>query len=39
MLETYKKLYKQTGKEQPLLKNARYAQHKSLATIALLTRP
>ena len=24
MLETYKRLYKETGKEQPLLKNARY---------------
>lgn len=26
ILETYKKLYKETGKEQPLLKNARYVR-------------
>lgn len=26
ILETYKRLYKETGKEQPLLKNARYVQ-------------
>lgn len=25
ILETYKRLYKETGKEQPFLKNARYA--------------
>lgn len=25
MLETYKRLYKETGKEQPLVKAARYA--------------
>lgn len=24
ILETYKRMYKETGKEQPLLKNARY---------------
>lgn len=26
ILETYKRLYKETGKEQPFLKNARYVK-------------